>query len=301
MKKILVVDDNEQNSDLLKDVLETWGYEVRIAGQGLEVLPMSLEFKPDIILLDIMLPGMSGFEVCTALRGNAATKSLPVIMCSVLSELEDRAHAYSVGADNYLTKPINYNELKQIIKSALVKKQYMDGTESRLTMSSMLLELAAVKMPALKENNRKIARLCERLLARNDIRADQDKIAVVCNLLNISRVLGQNSYEYLSHFHCTGWLTKLLAMLDGETDRTISPTDIKALKTENIYWELQIIKIASFCQHELLKGKIPRKLIIDVYRKKLLDAGCDRLILDLYEKNFVGEELLYNMKVQAKH
>lgn len=297
MKKILVVDDNEQNSDLLKDVLETWGYEVRIASQGLEVMPISLSFKPDIVLLDIMLPGMSGFEVCTELRSNAQTKTLPVIMCSVLSELEDRVHAYSVGADNYLTKPLNYNELKQILESAIVKKQYIDGTEPRLAMSKMLLDIASTNKPDLKEHNRNVFRLCERLLARNGINAKLDKIAIACNLLGVTRGLGQPDYEYLKHLNCASWLITLMHMLEIDSEETISTLVKCDLEEKNIYWEWQVIKVANFFQYELMKNKIPRKLIIDVYRKQLLEEGCDRIVLDLYEKIFIGEDLLYNIKV----
>lgn len=298
MKKILVVEDNEQNSDLLKDVLETWGYEVRIAAQGLEVMPMSLEFKPDIILLDIMLPGMSGFEVCTALRNNHTTKSLPVIMCSVLSDLEDRAHAYSVGADNYLTKPINYNELKQIIESALLKKQCIDSAESRLAVSKMLLDLAITHNPDLKEYNKKIKRLCERLLARNSIKIDPEKVSVACNLLGVTRALGQGNYSYLQNLNAAGWLIKLLDMCETNVvDKNLTAERLETLKRENIYWEWQIIKVACFFQQELDKGKLPRNLIIDVYRKQLQEEGCDKLILDAYEKIFISEEMLYNIKV----
>lgn len=297
MKKVLVVDDNEQNSDLLKDVLETWGYEVCIASQGLQVIPMTVSFKPDIILLDIMLPGMSGFEVCTALRNSATTRMIPVIMCSVLSELEDRVHAYSVGADNYLTKPINYNELKQILKSSLIKKNYVDGMESRLAMSSMLLDLAATNHPELKENNSKISRLCEKLLVRNGIKADAEKVATVCNLLGVTKHLGQSNYDYLLHLKCTDWLVKILKMLEIDCAKPISEASKTTLEAENIYWEWQVIKVANFFQYELAKNKIPRKLIIDVYRKQLLEEGCDKTILELYEKIFISEDLLYNIKV----
>lgn len=297
MKKILVVEDNEQNSDLLKDVLETWGYEVRVAAQGLEVMPMSLAFKPDIILLDIMLPGMSGFEVCTALRNNNATKSLPVIMCSVLSEIEDRTHAYSVGADNYLTKPINYNELKQIIESALMKKQCMDSAESRLVVSKMLLDLASAHNPELKEYNKKIERLCERLLARNSIKVDPEKVSVVCNLLGVTNALGQSSYGYLQNLNAAGWLVRLLNMCESIADKDLTAEHLESLKQDNIYWEWQIIKVACFFQQELEKAKIPRNLIIDVYRRQLQEEGCDKLVLDAYEKIFISEEMLYNIKI----
>ena len=102
MPKILVVDDNEQLSSMLKDVLESWGYTAMIATEGRSCLEIARLEQPDIILLDIMLPGLSGYEVCSELKRDSRTCSIAVIMMTALEDLESRIHGYKVGADNFL-------------------------------------------------------------------------------------------------------------------------------------------------------------------------------------------------------
>lgn len=296
MTKILVVDDNEQNSDLLKDVLSSWDYEVSIAKHGLEVLPMTMAFNPDVILLDIMLPGMSGFEVCTLLRSNEKTKLLPIIMCSVLSDIEDRSHSYSMGADNYLTKPINYNELRNIIESIMAKKSSVDNMENRLVMFRMLLEIADNFVPDLKQRNSAIAKLCERVLAKQSLPVDSERVYTACCLLDLTKSIGQEDYNYLGELNCASWLTALLQMLESDTKALAKEERQEQLLKAGIYWEWQLITVARFCQKELARNKIQKNLLIDSYRKKLLEMGCERSVLELFEKLFVSEQMLSNIR-----
>ena len=129
MPKILVVDDNEQLSSMLKDVLESWGYTALTATEGRSCLEIARQEQPDIILLDIMLPGLSGYEVCSELKRDGRTHSIAVIMMTALEDMESRIHGYKVGADNFLVKPINYNEVKAIIQKLLKEKLYEDTLE----------------------------------------------------------------------------------------------------------------------------------------------------------------------------
>ena len=96
MPKILVVDDNEQLSSMLKDVLESWGYTALTATEGRSCLEIARQEQPDIILLDIMLPGLSGYEVCSELKRDGRTHSIAVIMMTALEDLESRIHGYKV-------------------------------------------------------------------------------------------------------------------------------------------------------------------------------------------------------------
>ena len=124
MAKILVVDDNEQLRDLLKDVVESWGYEVLEASQGRSCLALAQKERPNIILLDVMLPGLSGYEVCQSLKEDPSTHDISIIMVSALTDVEDRIHGFKVGADNFLVKPINYEELRAIVTKHLNEQQY---------------------------------------------------------------------------------------------------------------------------------------------------------------------------------
>lgn len=122
MTKILLVDDNALSCEVLADVMQTWGYEVYKLFVGTGVYEFVLRYRPDIILLDVMLPGMNGFEVCRRLKGSVDTFPIPVIMLTVLDDVEDRIRAFDVGADAFITKPVNYNELKTVINAFCAKK-----------------------------------------------------------------------------------------------------------------------------------------------------------------------------------
>lgn len=138
MGRILVVDDNEQICELVKDVVESWGHTVYAAAEGRSCLDIVAKELPDIILLDVMLPGLSGYEVCKELKGNALTRNISVIMMTALSDIEDRIHGFKVGADNFLVKPINYEELQAIINKLLKDKFSADTMEPRIGVVNVL-------------------------------------------------------------------------------------------------------------------------------------------------------------------
>lgn len=141
--KVLVVDDNEQNLELLQAYLETLGCRVLTARNGLEALQSVAQQKPDLILLDIMMPKMSGFEVCRKLKGDEKTRDIPVIMVTALNELGDIERGVESGTDDFLSKPVNKLELLTRVRSLLRVRHlrneldrtlaYLNDVESRKT------------------------------------------------------------------------------------------------------------------------------------------------------------------------
>ena len=123
---ILIVDDEEKNIKLIKGILKSEQYQVFGALSGEEALTMLPEICPDLILLDIMMPGMDGFEVCSRLKKDEKTKMIPIVMVTALDEKEHSVKAMNVGADDFLTKPVDHTELHVRIKSLLRIKAYHD-------------------------------------------------------------------------------------------------------------------------------------------------------------------------------
>jgi adenylate cyclase len=125
---ILVVDDEERNVRLLEAVLVSHGYDVVSAGSGQEALERVAAAVPDLVLLDIQMPGMDGYEVCRRLRKEPATGFLPVVMVTS-SDTEVRVNAIEVGADDFITKPFNQQELLARVRSLVRIKRYHDTIE----------------------------------------------------------------------------------------------------------------------------------------------------------------------------
>ena len=124
--KILVVDDVAMNVKLLADVLGAKGYATVTASSGAEALAKLESEKPDLMLLDVMMPGMSGYEVCQAIRANPAHSMLPIVLVTALDPAQERAKGLEAGADDFLSKPVNQAELMARVKSLLRIKQLYD-------------------------------------------------------------------------------------------------------------------------------------------------------------------------------
>jgi adenylate cyclase len=135
--RILVVDDVPTNVRLLEAVLAGHGYAVVPASSGPEALDAVARELPDLVLLDVQMPGMNGYEVCRRLRENPATQFLPVVMVTA-SDTEARVSAIEAGADDFITKPFNHQELLARVRSLIRIKRYHDTIE---TQSAELAEL----------------------------------------------------------------------------------------------------------------------------------------------------------------
>lgn len=116
---ILVVDDNPDNLDLLFFFLSDANFKVEVATNGKNALQMIDKSQPDLILLDVMMPGIDGFEICRRLKANESSKDIPVIFMTALSETEDKVKGFSVGAVDYITKPVQEEVLKARITTHL--------------------------------------------------------------------------------------------------------------------------------------------------------------------------------------
>ena len=117
--RILIADDEPVNQELLEAFLADEDYELEFANDGLETIVKTRSFQPDLILLDVMLPKMSGFEVCQQLKNDPETSGIIILMVTALSELGDVERAVNVGCDDYLSKPIHKLELLKRVENML--------------------------------------------------------------------------------------------------------------------------------------------------------------------------------------
>jgi len=138
-EKILIVDDELPARLALVTLLRREGYDVREATDGASALAECASFRPDLILLDIIMPGMDGFEVCRQIKATPETRLTPIVLITGLSATEDRIHGIDAGADDLLSKPIDFNELLARTRSLLRLKQFTDELENA---ESVLFSLA---------------------------------------------------------------------------------------------------------------------------------------------------------------
>lgn len=127
--RILIVDDNAPNRELLEAYLVELDCETEIAEDGQEALEKAREFKPDLILLDVMMPKLSGFEVCQKIRADEEMKSIMILMVTALNELGDIERAVDAGTNDFLTKPVNRVELLKRVENMLMLKDVSDENE----------------------------------------------------------------------------------------------------------------------------------------------------------------------------
>jgi two-component system cell cycle response regulator len=146
--RILVVDDIEPNVRLLEAKLSAEYYEVSVAFDGPSALQAALDHSPDIILLDVMMPGMDGFEVCRRLKADAATRHIPVVLVTALDGRRDRLDGLEAGADDFLTKPIDDVALFARVKSLTRLKMVIDELRQREASGRRMgvIEGAAARM-----------------------------------------------------------------------------------------------------------------------------------------------------------
>ena len=121
--RVLIVDDETHNRALLEIMLSSEGYELLTAASGEEALAVVEEHRPDLILLDIMMPEMNGFQVTTMIKANPATRHIPIIILSALDDGGAIERGLQVGAEDFLTKPIHHVELRARIRKLLLAAQ----------------------------------------------------------------------------------------------------------------------------------------------------------------------------------
>lgn len=129
--RVLIADDNEQNRELLDAYLADEGYEITMANDGQETIDAVEANQPDVILLDIMMPRMSGYEVCEQLKADPEKRAIQVLMVTALNEMGDIEKAVKAGCDDFLTKPVNQLELKTRVRS-LLRVRHLSNERDRL-------------------------------------------------------------------------------------------------------------------------------------------------------------------------
>jgi len=131
MQTILVIDDDELVSRTLQRALKLYDYQVMVANSGTEGLHLARRHHPDLVVLDVIMPGTDGYQVCRQVRGDPMLKNVPILFLTAKSKDEDKIEGFRAGGDDYLAKPFNMQELQLRIK-AILRRASSDPTEERV-------------------------------------------------------------------------------------------------------------------------------------------------------------------------
>ena len=183
-KKVLIIEDERDLAELLAYNLEKEGYQALVTGTGLEGLDTARRELPDLILLDLMLPGMMGTEVCSSLRHSDKTRSIPVLMLTARGDEIDRVVGFEVGADDYIVKPFSMRELMLRIRAILRRSStepppterqikagpiLIDCASHRVTVSGTEIELTSTEFKLLQYLAEHSGRVLQRELLLQDV------------------------------------------------------------------------------------------------------------------------------------
>lgn len=289
--KVLIVDDNKQNINLLKDFVESWGYETLLASQGIEALEIAKAKRPDIILLDIMLPGISGYEVCHSIKTDTALSTIPIILLTALTDEEDRIHGYKVGADGFLSKPIFYKELRAMVEHFLQQKKIFEKTEMA---SDVAKTIESILQEQLGKNEKwfdksfyykKISNLLE--LKNTSV----EKLEIAGRIY--SRMwLEKDKWDFnnLKYLKLGSWLVPLLNYLKNYK-KIEKLKDLDLIDDFNLKIEADILILVDVVCFYIDEG-VDKKEIIKKLRDAALNEGYNLLVIDKIEEIFRTEQML---------
>lgn len=214
---ILMVDDNHSNMELLESLLSARGYNIFKAYNGEDAIKIIEDVRPHVVLLDVMMPKMDGYEVCRRLKANEATRFIPIIMLTALSDIDDKIKGIEAGADDFISKPFQRPELLARVKSLVRVKNLLEELEDARNVIFSLATALDFNDPYTHGHSRRVSDIAVRLAAflglseqeQNNIRDagflhDIGKIATDKEILHKPSALNGKEYEHVKQHPIIG-------------------------------------------------------------------------------------------------
>lgn len=301
MANILVVEDNEQLGSMMVDVVESWGFDSILVGDGRSCLKAVEDFLPDIILLDVMLPGLNGYEICSQLKSNPHTSDIAIIMISALTDTESRIHSFKVGADNFLVKPVNYDELRAIISKLLLVKEHNDAAENRgNVVASLRCFIQAVLGNKENDEIEQALLYASKIATLLDWSADKaDKVSTALILRKLyclpEKIISKSKAEsMLAPLRMSVWLSPVLQYVRNY-EKGISEKLYHTLEQEDVLDVADIVllldRLMTICKEE----KNDLDLSLAVLKRDAIEAHYNQGLLKKLEQVINDEKFLQNM------
>jgi CheY-like chemotaxis protein len=228
--RVLVADDASVNRQLLRELLEAYGHEIEEAADGIEALERVCSFRPDAVLLDVNMPRMDGFEVCRRLKADPTTSAIPVLLVTALSDKENRLQGISVGANDYITKPIDTAETSLRVRNAVAARRlHAEVEEQYANLVEYMREVTCVAEAAEALESR---RYTPGSLASVAVRSDQlgrlarvfDKMATEVRVREeqLESQIGALRAEMVAHPRPPEWVAAMADSVTRHLSGTVS-------------------------------------------------------------------------------
>lgn len=307
--RLLVVDDEIVNRTLLKTVLTPLGYEVVEAEDGEAALARVSEKAPDLLLLDVLMPRMNGYDVCKALKSQPSTRLIPIILLTGLDQVDDKIRAADLGADEFLTKPFNVAELTTRVRSLLSLKFFTDELEHA---SNVLESVALVVEGRDHYTGNHCKRLAEyadrvgvalgvseeerRLLKLGGVFHDLGKIAISDNVLNKPGKLTPEEWTTMRQHPVTGFdlcrsmrtLGGVLPLIRNHHEKLDGSGYPDGLKGEEIPLLVRIVSVVdvydALATKRAYKDSLPREKCLSILREESAKGWWDRDVVEALAK-----------------
>jgi len=305
--RILLVDDLPQNLEILSGLLEPEGYVLELAQDGEQAVEMALKSPPDLILMDVSMPRLSGLDACRILKSDERSHLVPVVLITALSAREDRIQGIAAGCDDFLAKPVDFEELLARTKSLLKQKELLDELETAENVLVSLANALETKDKYTKGHSARVANYAEDLggevgLSRSDRRNlkragllhDIGKIGIPLEYLNKPGNLTTAEYAAvkrhpeLSYDICKPLRTMapLLTLIRGHHERLDGRGYPDGLKGDEIPLILRCLTIAdvfdALTSKRSYREALPHEKALAIMRQEASVGMWDARLIDTF-------------------
>lgn len=306
--RILVVEDHATNAAMLEGLLSGQGYRVSRAADGIQALAHLAEDPPDLIFLDLDLPRMNGFDVCHWVKQNPETRLIPIIIVTGQDPFEARMRAWDLGADEFISKPIQCMELLARCRSLLRLKRLTDELETAEAVMVAFAQMVEAKSPFTNQHSMRVSEksllladhlgLCEQdreLLRKGALLHDIGKISIPDVILNKPGKLTTEEYDRIKDHTIEGYeivkklrsLKDLLPLIRWHHERMDGQGYPDGLTGDQIPLLVRILAVAdvydSLASMRPYRAAIPAEACMNILRANAAGGGLDALLVEHFE------------------
>jgi putative two-component system response regulator len=305
--RILVVDDLPQNREILTGLLEPEGYALAVAADGQEAVELALADPPDLILMDVAMPRLTGFEACKLLKADEKTHLVPIVLVTGLVAREDRIQGIAAGCDDFLTKPVDAEQLMARTRNLLRTKALVDELEQAENVMVSLATALDAKDNYTRGHSERVATYAEALggavgMGRAALLHDIGKIGIPLDYIEKPGPLTHEEYEVVKQHPRIGYeickplrtMASLLLLIRGHHERLDGRGYPDGLKGEEVPLPLRCLSISdvydALTSDRAYRKALSRESAVVIMREEASVGMWDEKLIDVFADQVIAKE-----------